>query len=164
MIVVLDSNAVIGLSKGAVFELLPRFCSQVLVAPAVYEEVVTNGQGRAGAGELRAAAGDWVSVTDPSLQSRAEFGAVQNRRDREILALAYETRPHFLVTGDEEMCQFAAERGLPVMSLLELLLAAKQIGVLPALRPVVDAMLSQEFSFPHGDLERALHQAGEVAP
>lgn len=55
MILVLDSNAVIGLCKGEVFELLRGFCRQVLVAPATYEEVVTNGQGRAGAAELAVA-------------------------------------------------------------------------------------------------------------
>lgn len=161
MIVVLDSNAVIGLSKGAVFELLPRLFSQVLVAPATYEEVVTNGQGRAGVAELAAAAGAWVTVTDPSLQSRSEFGAVQNQRDREVLALAYEIQPDFLVTGDEEMIRFAIARGLRVMSLLELLQAARRMGIVSALRPVLDAMLAQGFGIPQADFEKALREAGE---
>ncbi len=161
MIVVLDSNAVIGLSKGAVFELLPQLFSQVLVAPATYEEVVTNGQGRAGVAELAAAAGAWVAVKDPSLQSRSEFGAVQNQRDREVLALAYETQPDFLVTGDEEMIRFATARGLRVMSLLELLQAAKRMGIISALRPVLDAMLAQGFGIPQADFEQALREAGE---
>ncbi|MEW6284543.1 MAG: hypothetical protein AB1758_38365 [Candidatus Eremiobacterota bacterium] len=141
---------------------MPRLCSQVWIAPATYEEVVTHGQGLPGAAELARAAQDWVITEDPSPQSRAEFGAVQNLNDRDVLALAFQVRPDYLVTEDAGMRQLATSRNLAVLTVPELLLVAKQAGYLPAVKPVLDRMRARDHGIPQVSYDETLRMAGET--
>jgi predicted nucleic acid-binding protein len=86
--VVADANTVIGLAKGGVFDLLALLAAAILVPPKVAEEVVVNGRGRPGSGELANALGAWAIevVPDPSLVQR--FPPSLSHGDREVMAVA----------------------------------------------------------------------------
>ena len=70
MTVVADSGPLIHLAIVGQFLLLKRYFHQLLIIPQVYDEVVTQGQGRPGDLELSQAVSDgWITiepVTDPT--------------------------------------------------------------------------------------------------
>jgi hypothetical protein len=62
---VLDANVAIGLAKGEVFDRLASLYQTLCLAPAVKSEVISQGQGLAGAAELAKALGLWVIEFPP---------------------------------------------------------------------------------------------------
>jgi predicted nucleic acid-binding protein len=58
---VVDTNMVIGLSKGDVFDRLARIYAPLYIPAAVSQEVIQQGQGRAGVTELSTALGAWIT-------------------------------------------------------------------------------------------------------
>ena len=68
MLVVLDSNPIIGLSKGGVFELLPRAFQHIHIPKPIWEEVVALGRGRPGQAETQAGRdAGWILITTTSV-------------------------------------------------------------------------------------------------
>lgn len=60
-VVIADSTCLIGLSKISRLELLPALFGRITLAPAVWHEVVVQGQGRSGSAEIQNA--NWIDVT-----------------------------------------------------------------------------------------------------
>jgi uncharacterized protein len=58
----------------------------------------------------------------------------------------------------------ALQRGLPVVGTLGVLLAAKQTGLLPAIQPIIDAMLAQGRRISPALRAQVLSAAGEDGP
>jgi hypothetical protein len=71
--VVLDANVPIGLVHGDVFDLLRDLYAPVYVSPAVVHEVVVQGHGRTGAGELQQALGQWITEVSPAAHRVQRF-------------------------------------------------------------------------------------------
>ena len=61
-VVIADSTCLIGLAKISRLELLPALFGRVTLAPAVWHEVVVQGQGRSGSAEVQNA--NWIDVTE----------------------------------------------------------------------------------------------------
>lgn len=73
MIVVADSGPLIHLASVRQFSLLRRFFHTIHTIPQVYEEVVTQGQGRAGDFDVRQALQEQWLLVDPA----ADLAVVQ---------------------------------------------------------------------------------------
>ena len=71
MTVVVDATPLISLSAIRRLSLLQRFYGRIVIARAVYEEVVTQGQGRPGAAEVVDA--DWIETL---LANSSQAGAI----------------------------------------------------------------------------------------
>ena len=151
MIVVLDANAIIGLAKGGVFELLPRLFQQSIVTPEVVEEVASDElleAGYLGAEELRQALAEvppWVRQQTPATSTLDAFSEVRDLEDRSVIALAYEAKADWLITDDDRLRRVAYGRGVPVLFVAEVLGMAKKQGLLAEVRPVMDRMRSYGF-------------------
>ncbi|MEW5932700.1 MAG: DUF3368 domain-containing protein, partial [Bacillota bacterium] len=62
-----DSSTLIGLAAIGRLSLLREFHGKVLLPPAVWREVVTEGRGKPGAAEVeQARLADWIEVVRPS--------------------------------------------------------------------------------------------------
>lgn len=87
---VLDSTGIIGLAKGQVFERLAGIYQRLYVPSAVRKEIIQQGQGRPGAGELTAALGTWVIEVLPAPHLLSPFAALRSPADRAVLAVAHD--------------------------------------------------------------------------
>jgi predicted nucleic acid-binding protein len=134
MIVVTNTTPLILLAKCGLFALLQRFYGQLLLPPAVWQEVVEEGEGRAGQQETaQARTAGWVTVRDP--QDRA---MVQRFRDTfrlgagesEVMALARECAADLVLLDDERAVQRARELGCVVRRTPGILAFAKEQGLI----------------------------------
>ncbi|MGH2561484.1 MAG: DUF3368 domain-containing protein [Thermomicrobiales bacterium] len=82
--------------------------------------------------------------------------------ETEVLALASEIADHGVLVDDLSARRFADAIGLPMIGTVGLVLFAKEQGVLPTVRPSLDALLAAGFYVSHAVIEQALQRAGET--
>jgi predicted nucleic acid-binding protein len=90
----------------------------------------------------------------------AALRLVVDAGESEAIVLAYETRTRIIL--DDRKAREAARRlGIPVTGTVGLLLKAKEAGVVPAIRPLLDALDANQFRIGDALRAEALRLAGE---
>ena len=163
MILVLDASALITLSRVGCLNLLRQLAEKVYIPEAVYDEVVRSGYGRPGSLEVDQAT--WISkrsVRDQSVVDRLqpELG----REEAEAIVLAGELEADFVILDDATARRIAEVEGLRVLGLLGLLIRAKELGIVPALKPLLDQIVGAGFFIDATFYQSILRQAGEEKP
>lgn len=163
MILVLDASAIITLARVGCLNLLRELAEKVYIPEAVYDEVVKSGYGRPGSLEVEQAA--WISkqsVHDQSVVVRLE--AELGRGEAEAIVLAGELEADFVILDDATARRIAEAEGRKVLGLLGLLIRAKELGIVPVLRPVLDQIVGAGFFIDDALYQSILRQAGEEQP
>ena len=161
MIVVSDASPIIGLAAVGRLGLLQDLYGRVLMPEAVREEVAAAGPGAPGASAVREAA--WIGAL--AVRDRRLVDALTGEVDRgeaEAVALAVEAGADLLLMDERRGRAVAARLGQRVVGVCGVLVEAKGRGLLPAVRPVLDA-LAVDAGFRVGSRLRArvLDAAGE---
>lgn len=137
--VVSDTSPLIKLAGVGLLELLPQLYGEVWIPDTVRAEY----QVKAATGDPDFATLPWLRVqpgsTEPSLQALSGLGA----GEATAIALAQTSTARLLILDDKAGRRIAAQLNLPIVGTLGVLLAAKQIGLLPQVRPVLTAMVAQ---------------------
>jgi predicted nucleic acid-binding protein len=129
MRVVVNATPLIALALLDRLELLQQMFDEVLVPATVYEEVVVKGVGRPGAAAVDRA--DWFQVVSPRAASTIEpmlLGLDTGEMD--VLLLAREQRPDWVLIDERLGRRVARAMGLPVKGTLGVLLAVVLAGLL----------------------------------
>lgn len=163
MRVVLDANPVIGLSKGGVFHLLPQVFREIHLAEAIWDEVVVHGQRRPGHLEaLDAKKAGWLHVTPvtvtPAFRSRYRIKG----NDAHVVRLAATVSADRVLTDDKVVRRVVVSLGMAVSSTATIVVALRQLDMIPSCKDVLDQMLSQNFGISAALYDEALRQAGEL--
>jgi predicted nucleic acid-binding protein len=79
------------------------------------------------------------------------------------VSLALESAARLIVLDDRPARRLAVALGLRVIGTLGILLESKQRGLLPALRPHLDALLAHHFRVSQQLYQQVLRDAGEIA-
>jgi uncharacterized protein len=150
--VVADASALICLTLVDQLSILPGLFGRVLIPPAVAVEATRRGA------ELPS----WVDVRPPSRPideriANARLGAGET----EVLCLGLELPVALLILDDGAARDLASELGLKMMGTAAVLVAAKQAGLIPQVRPVLDALLDRGFRLGSKVHHRILKSAGE---
>ena len=162
--VVSDSSPLIHLAVLGRVALLHEFYGQVLVPPAVWREVVEEGQGRAGVREVEdAARSGWLTVIGPTNEALLRL----LRRDlddgeAESIALAVERQADVILLDESDARRVAGVYELPKTGVVGLLIRARLEGRLPSLRQEL-ARLREQAGFWIGEelYQQALEAVGE---
>ena len=158
--VVSNTSPIIGLAAVGQLDLLCALYGQILIPPAVRDEV-EEGANRPGGTSL--ATRPWIETRH--VQNRLSVSTLQlelGAGESEAIALAAETRSDVLLMDEHKGRTIAARLGLKVVGSLGILILAKHRGVLPAVRPVMDALVHESgFRVSQSVFERALRLAGE---
>lgn len=150
--VVTNASPLIALDRVGLGSLLGDLFGVVYVPPAVEREVFA-------AGEIPG----WITVvhlTDPL--ASAEFATRLGLGERETISLALELGASEVVIDDLPARRLAATLGLPVIGTLGVLLRAKHRGLVPTLRPVIEALVREDFRVAEGLVAAVLAAAGEL--
>ena len=91
-------------------------------------------------------------------QQHGQIGAGES----EAISLAIEVEARLLLLDDLAARRIALGLHLPIVGTLGLLLAAKRKGLLAAVKPCLDQLLSYEFRVSTGLYDRVLRDAGEA--
>lgn len=134
-VVVSNSSPLIALERIGRVDLLRQiFGAKMAIPPAVAREVYAN-----------AAIPQWirimsvVTVVDPTASPTLGAG------EREAIALALAERAQLIILDDLPARRLAARRGLSVIGTVGVLLVAKRSGAIPAVSPLLEALVSSGF-------------------
>jgi predicted nucleic acid-binding protein len=153
--VVSNTTPLIKLAGVGLLDLLPRLYGEVWIPDAVRDEY------RAGAlpTDLDIAGLPWL-VTKP-VAAEPELFSRLGPGEAAAISLAAAANARLVLLDEKLGRRIAAERGLPVAGTLAVLLRAKQLGLVPAVEPVVDRMIAQGRFIGHALRARLLSEAGE---
>jgi predicted nucleic acid-binding protein len=128
-----DSSVIIHLSGIAQFHLLRQLYGSLLVPPAVWEEVVVQGQGRPGEQELTHAVADgWVTVAKPLAKVPLPAGgATLHPGETEAILLSASHSGSLLLMDEAAGRAIASSLGIPVMGIVGVLVVAKRQDTYP---------------------------------
>jgi predicted nucleic acid-binding protein len=137
---VADSGPILSFARAERFDLLRRIVDALIIPDAVYDDIVVRGAGKPGAEEVVQAS--WIRRR--SVQNRTlvdQFPAKLHLGEREALVLAQELGMVLLI--DEREARRAAEQHhIAYVGSLRVLEEAKQRGLLPAVKPVLDDLMA----------------------
>lgn len=157
---VIDTSPLIFLAKLDRLDLLRRKADEILVPPAVLEEVRCHLDDAAQ--RIEEALLSWLRV-----QPLADRGVLDilladlDAGEAEAIALARESDADWIVMDDFDGRRFAGRLGLAVVGTLGLLLSARLAGEIPSLQSEIDRLRAAGFRINNKLLEAALEASGE---
>lgn len=160
MMFVADSGPLISFARAGRLALVRDVVHELWIPDAVYHEVVTMGAGMPGATEVSRA--DWIkrrSLTSspPALPLPGTLGA----GEREALALAYALAA-VLIVDDADARDAALRLHIACIGSLGLLREAKLQGIIPAVKPHLEALRQHEFRLSTRLYQTFLEQMNEA--
>jgi hypothetical protein len=162
VIVVSDSTALIGLSKIGKIDLLKEIFSRVHIPEEVFKEVTEAGKNRPGSDAIRNA--EWVETK--TVQDRTQVNLLMASLDKgeaEVLALSKELRADLILLDEEKARKSAVIAGFEVMGLLGVLVIARNLGLIEAIKPLIEELKNKRFRISDRVIAEALLKAGEIS-
>ena len=164
-LVISDSSTLIHLAAIGRLDLLKEFFQHVTIPPAVWREVVEQGEGRPGTMTVaQARQAGWIRVAEPI--DAALLRLLKRDLDdgeAEAIALTVEQEKALLLLDEADARETADLYGLPKTGTIGLLIRAKQEGCIELLRPELDKLLNQAGFWIAEELYyRALDAVGEM--
>lgn len=157
MKVVSDTSPVMNLHRIGYLHLLGSLCGMISIPEAVHQEWLASG-------ELEGISLP-VWITIEAVEDRSMVTSIMadlHPGEAEAIALAVASEADLLLIDERRARRMAHHLGLRVVGLLGILLMAKQSGKLPAVKPLLDALLSQAGFWVSQPLyDRVLQEAGE---
>jgi len=151
MVVVSDTSPIINLAMIGQLDLLPILFRQIIIPQAVFDEIVTSGAALPGAKEIQEAG--WIEVRTPKDQSLIEsLLAELDPGESEAIALALEIGAGLLLMDEYLGRNAARNRNILPLGILGILLKAKEQGLLPAVQPLMDALIREAGFYIHTQL------------
>ena len=134
-VVIADSSVFIHLANIGKMVLLRELYQEVLIPPAVWEEVVVAGKGRPGETGLRLAIDEkWISIASPAPDISLPANAPPlHPGETEAIHLAMSNPGSLLVMDEAAGRTLSKQLGLQVIGIVGLLVLAKQRGLIPNL-------------------------------
>lgn len=139
-IIIADSSPLIGLARIGQLALLPKLARRIVVPQAVWNEVTAARMDAPGASEV--AAQKWIEVLEADRQVVAPLLIMVGQGEAEAIALAQRKLSSVLLLDDLRARKLASRLGLRRMGTIALLGQAKREGMIPKLKPVLDALVA----------------------
>lgn len=162
MTAVADSSPLILFSRAERLTLLRDLFDEVWIPPAVSREVFRDDATRPGAGEIAAELGNWLHERSPAnAQDVIALARTVDAGEAEAIALAAE-HGLLLVIDDLAGRRAADARGVAIIGSAGALGLAKEAGLLPVVRPALDALLDLGLRLSASLYRQILADAGEA--
>jgi len=161
MIVVADATPLIGLAKAGRFYLLKEIFGKIYIPEGVYEEVVVEGRGRAGAREVNEAT--WIETVE--VKDRLAVELLKDELDKgesESIVLAKELEANWVLMDERTARRKLEALGIDKIGTLGILLKAKEMGLLESIKPEMDKLRAKGFRIGRRVYEEVLKIAEEA--
>jgi predicted nucleic acid-binding protein len=155
-----DASFLIGVCAIGQIGLLETMFERIYVAPAVWEEAVVQGAGRAGAEQIASA----TFIQRQPVQDQQAVALLQvflGPGESETLVLAQELPAPLVLMDDLRARKAAQQAGISTLGVVGLLLAAKRQGLVERVRPLLETLAAKGFRLARRLVEEALREAGE---
>lgn len=139
MIVVSDTSPILNLALIERLDLLLEMYQQVIIPPAVYEELTVSSSELPDL--LDRTSRDWMLVVAPHDQGRlAALRKELDRGEAEAIVLATEWKADLLLIDERHGRKIAAACGVRITGLLGVLVEAKTKGLVDQVKPLFDEL------------------------
>jgi len=161
MIVVSNTTPLIGLASIQRFELLRHLFGELNIAQAVYDEAVVAGRDIGGV-KREVSAASWIKTIE--VRDRLAVDVLLDELDTgeaETIVLARELSADWVLMDERKGRRKLTQLGLPKIGTVGILLKAKQVGLLPAIRTDLEQLRQRGFSISQAVIDAVLQQANE---
>ncbi|MGB5726294.1 MAG: DUF3368 domain-containing protein [Thiogranum sp.] len=142
-IVVADTGPLIALGRAGCLKLLHDLYKDVLIPPAVRDELHLGSERPGARQSAEALEQGWLQVQELSAglaQALSDLMLVLDPGEAEAILLAEEMNCKFLLIDERKGRAIANRRGVPVVGIAGVLLAAKKRGLIDAVMPILQNM------------------------
>ncbi len=161
MIVVSDTSPILSLAAIGHLGLLHQLYGEVCIPQAVYHEIAVVGARQPGSVEFEAS--DWIrtlQVYDRALVF--SLGLEIDAGEAEAVALAVQLSAGLLLMDERRGRKVASRQGLRCIGVLGVLVEAKHAGLISAVKPIVDDLITKSGFWISRELHnRVLEAVGE---
>ena len=161
MIVVSNTTPLIGLASIGRFDLLHAMFGEITVPQAVYDEAVVAGRTEGGA-KREVSSATWIKTVP--VRDRLAVEVLLDELDlgeAETIILARELHADWVLMDEKKGRRKLEQMGMSKIGTLGLLLKARQVGILSAIRPEIERLRHQGFSVSQAVTDAVLAAAGE---
>lgn len=161
MIVVANTTPLIGLAAIGRLDLLHELFGEIHIPQAVYDETVTSGH-EEGSAKQSVANAEWIHVA--IVQDRLAVDVLLDEMDLgevETIILAGEMKANWVLMDEKKGRRKLTQLNLPKIGTLGILLKAKQLGLIPAVKPEIERLQKSSFTISQTVVEEVLKQTGE---
>jgi len=161
VIVVSNTSPIVNLATVGHLDLLQQLYGEITIPESVYHEIVIVGSGKAGSREVQNAT--WIKARKAANQKDVTLLEIElDRGEAESIALAAELKADLVLLDERRARRIASRLGLRYVGLVGILIEAKRRSKLPAVKPVLDALITQAGFWVSTDLyARVVEAAGE---
>ncbi len=159
-IVVVNTTPIIALSLVHRLDLLRDLYGRVLIPPAVQAEVLSGGTSGVGLNEIQES--NWIRVQALGDPARADLLSDLDRGEAEVIALAQELGAGLVIIDERLARQHARRLNLKLTGTLGFLLEAKARRLVPAVKPLIEQLVSGGIHLHPALVNETLRLAGEI--
>jgi uncharacterized protein len=143
--------------------LLQAQCTELWIPSAVSQELAAHPDPATLTAIQAALDEQWIRVAHPAATPLLKVLLLHlHAGEAEAIALATDIKADMVLIDEQEGRQWAVESGLPITGVLGILLRAKQIGQIAALKPEIQSLREKARFFITSSLEtKVLSAAGE---
>lgn len=161
MIIVSNTTPLIGLASIQRFELLKHLFGELYIAQAVYGEAVVAGR-EVGGAKREVSTASWIKTV--RVKDRLAVEVLLDELDlgeAETIVLARELGADWVLMDEKKGRRKLTQMGLKKIGTAGILLKAKRVGLLPAVRPELEQLRQRGFSISQPVINAVLRQANE---
>lgn len=161
MIIVSNTTPLIGLASIQRFGLLRELFGKIYISNAVYNEAVTAGR-EAGGAKREVSTATWIEVV--AVKNSLAVDSLLDKLDlgeAETIILARELEADWVLMDEKKGRRKLTQLGLKKIGTVGILLKAKQVGLLPLIRPDLERLHEQGFRISQTVINMVLKQANE---
>ena len=143
------------------FDLLRRIFGELIIAQAVYDEAVVAGRVLV-ARNVQVLTAGWITTTQ--VKDRLAVEVLLDKLDlgeAETIVLACVVAADRVLMDEKKGGRKLTQLGLQKIGTVGILLKAKQVGLIPALRPELDLLRQRGFGVSQGVIDAVLRQGNE---
>jgi uncharacterized protein len=142
VIIVSDTSPIISLAAIGELDLLAKLYHKVHIPQAVCQEIVSGGSGKPGGTNVLNLS--WISVVPVANEPLvATLNQNLGSGEAEAIALALQLNADTLLMDERRGRSAAAALGVKVIGLLGFVLELKHSGIVPAVKPLLDALVAR---------------------
>lgn len=158
--IIVNSTPIIILCKTGNLEILKMLFHEITIPQAVYNEVSAKDDGVKAALD---SALNWIHVEEiPSQSEKKMYQAKLHDGEVEVMILARKEESSMVIIDDRAAKRAAEFLGLKVTGTLGVLVAAKEKGIIKAIKPILDDIKSNGFYIGEELCEYLLRKVGEL--
>jgi hypothetical protein len=161
LIVVSDATPIISLAKIEILDILGRFYDEVLLPKAVYDEVCSNHMFAKEAAAIQKCVFVNVKTVDCEQSVKLLRATGLDLGESEAIVLADSLPGSLLLMDERKGRQIALNMGIQIIGTLGILLHAKRLGLVPHIKPLLNALLKANIRISESLYHSMLEQANE---